>query len=281
MNEIETALLVFVLLLGGTGLGVLLRPLLPEEHRKHETVQLVQLVLGMLVTFAALVLSLLTTSAKTSFDTATNDMRAFAGDLIQLDTSLRDLGPEAEEARAALRRYTAAAIASTWLQEKPPPGDYYPRLADTNNDELESTELGTLLNSVGHRIATFEPHGRYQTALVAYLGDLFARVRDARWRLIEEAHGTLSRPFFVMLTLWLVLIFLMFGLIAPHNALAFVMIALGAVSISSSVYVMVDLDTPFTGQIVIPSDSMREALAHMSRPHVPLAPSTPPVPQPQ
>ena len=35
MTEIETALLVFVLLLGGTGLGVLLRPLLPEEHRKH------------------------------------------------------------------------------------------------------------------------------------------------------------------------------------------------------------------------------------------------------
>lgn len=76
MTELGYAALVFVLLLGGTGLGVLLKPLLPEEHRKHETVQLVQLVVGMLVTFAALVLSLLTASAKTSYDTATDDMRA-------------------------------------------------------------------------------------------------------------------------------------------------------------------------------------------------------------
>jgi len=273
MTEIETALLVFVLLLGGTGLGVLLRPLLPEEHRKHETVQLVQLVLGMLVTFAALVLSLLTTSAKSSFDTATNDMRAYAGELIQLDGSLRDLGPGADAARVALRRYTAAAIASTWLQEKPPPGNDYPRVPAASHDEIESVELGALLDSVGHRIAAFEPHGRYQTALEARLTDLFARVRDTRWRLIEEAHGSLSRPFFVMLTLWLVLIFLMFGLIAPHNALALVMIALGAVSISSSVYVIVDLDTPFTGQIVIPSDAMRDALSHMNRPLAPLVPS--------
>lgn len=271
MTEVSTALVVFVLLLGGTGLGVLLRPLLPEEHRKHETVQLVQLVLGMLVTFAALVLSLLTTSAKSSYDTATDDMRAYAADLIQLDASLRDFGPGAEDARAALRRYTAAAIASTWRQERPPPGDDYPRVPGAGDGELESVQLGALLASVGQRIASFEPHGRYQAALEARLGDLFARVRDTRWRLIEEAHGTLSRPFFAMLTLWLILIFLSFGLIAPHNALAFVMIALGAVSISSSVYVIVDLDTPFTGQIVIPSDSMRDALAHMNRPLAPQA----------
>ena len=98
------------------------------------------------------------------------------------------------------------------------------------------------------------------------LSQMFDRVTDTRWRLIEEAHSTLSRPFFVMLTLWLILIFLSFGLIAPHNALALVMIGLGAVSISSSIYVIVDLDTPFTGQLVVPSDSMRDALAHMNVP---------------
>ncbi|WP_322048901.1 hypothetical protein [Paraburkholderia sp. J67] len=265
MIEIGLALLVFVLLLGGTGLGVLLRPMLPEEHRKHETVQLVQLVLGMLVTFAALVLSLLTASAKSSFDTATNDMRAYAADLIQLDARLRDYGPDAEPARLALRRYTASAIASTWPQERPPEGDY-PRVAGARDGQIESIALGAMLNDVGRQIDTLAPHDRYQSALAARLIDVFGRVRDTRWRLIEEAHGTVSRPFFAMLTLWLILIFLSFGLIAPHNALAMVMIALGAVSISSSVYVIVDLDTPFTGEIIIPSDSMRDALAHMNQP---------------
>lgn len=265
MTEIGSAILVFVLLLGGTGLGVLLRPLLPEEHRKHETVQLVQLVIGMLVTFAALVLSLLTASAKTSFDTAANDMRAYAADLIQLDTRLRDYGPEADTARTLLRAYTAGAIASTWSREAPPPGNYYPRDPNVSNDHLESVSLGALLDSVGQQINRFAPHDAFHQATMNTLAQLFARVTDTRWRIIEEAPGTISGPFFTMLVLWLILIFLSFGLVSPHNALAIVLIVLGTVSISSAVFVIVDLDTPFSGQLIVPSGAMRDALAHMLR----------------
>lgn len=264
MTEIQSAILVFVLLLGGTGLGILLRPLLPEEHRRHETVQLVQLVIGMLVTFAALVLGLLTASAKASFDTASNDMRAYSAELIQLDTRLREYGPDAAGPRNALRAYTAAAIASTWPAETPPPGNDYPRVPALDPDQLESRPLGALLNSVGRQIDALAPRDRFQQVLAADIQQHFARVTDTRWRLIEEAHSSISRPFFAMLVLWLIVIFLSFGLIAPRNALAIVTILLGALSISSAVYVIVDLDTPFTGVIVIPSASMRNELEHMS-----------------
>ncbi|TDV09513.1 DUF4239 domain-containing protein [Paraburkholderia caballeronis] len=271
MHEIASALLVFVLLLGGTGLGVLLRPLVPEEHKAHETVQLVQLVVGMLVTFAALVLGLLTASAKSSFDDATTTLRTYAAELIQLDTRLRDYGDGANDVRARLRSYTAGAIASTWPADAPP-GDYYPRVRAQGGDDLESTQLGVLLDSVGREIRALAPRDRYEAALVGELATQFERVSDTRWRLIEEAHSSISKPFFTMLTLWLIVIFLSFGLIAPRNALALVTIMLGAVSIASAVYVIVDLDTPFDGPIVIASDSMRDALAHMSRPQTALAP---------
>ncbi|WP_208952457.1 hypothetical protein [Rahnella sp. ChDrAdgB13] len=120
MTEIGFALLVFTLLLAATLVGMVVRPLLPEEHKAHETVQLVQLVIGMLLTFAALVLSLMTASAKSNFDTLTNDFRSYAADLIQLDVTLRDYGPEADAARLNLRLYTAAAIASTWPADVKP-----------------------------------------------------------------------------------------------------------------------------------------------------------------
>jgi hypothetical protein len=100
-----------------------IRRLLPEEHKAQETVQLVQLVNGMLVTFAALMLSLLTASAKADFDTVTDDFHVFASDLIQLDTVLRTYGGEGDQARELLRSYTAATIASTWPHERLPPGD--------------------------------------------------------------------------------------------------------------------------------------------------------------
>ena len=55
---------VLVILLGCSALGLLVRPLLSERHRSREVIEFVQLVVAMLVTFAALVLGLLTSSVK-------------------------------------------------------------------------------------------------------------------------------------------------------------------------------------------------------------------------
>ncbi|WP_208952456.1 hypothetical protein [Rahnella sp. ChDrAdgB13] len=93
----------------------------------------------------------------------------------------------------------------------------------------------------------------------------FDRLIQARWRLIEVSHSSMSQPFFTMLTFWLMIIFLSFGLIAPRNALAIVTITLGALSIASAIYVIVDLDSPFTGPIMISSQPMQEALQHLLR----------------
>ncbi|CAD6530890.1 hypothetical protein LMG28727_02729 [Paraburkholderia kirstenboschensis] len=266
MSEIGSALLVFVLLLAATGIGVWVRPLLPEEHKAHETVQLVQLVIGMLVTFAALVLGLMTASAKSAFDTASNDLRTYAADIIELDTTLRDYGSDTEPARNLLRVYTAAAIASTWPKEPAPTGDYPTHLGSPDNSQrLENVRLGEMLTSVGRQLRQLRAHDPLQQHALDDGLTQFRRVVDARWKIIEEAHSSISQPFLKTLTFWLCVIFLSFGLIAPRNALALVTISLGAVSIASAIYVIVDLDTPLTGPIMISSLPMRDALEHLRR----------------
>ncbi|WP_176059169.1 hypothetical protein [Paraburkholderia sp. BCC1876] len=266
MSEISSALLVFLLLLGTTGIGVWVRPLLPEEHKAHETVQLIQLVIGMLVTFAALVLGLMTASAKASFDTTSNDLRTYAADLIEFDTTLREYGADTSRARDLLRQYTAAAIASTWPGEPAPSGDY-PKDVGTqdNSQKLENVRLGDMLTAVGRELRQLRAHDPLQQRTLEDGLLQYRRVVDARWKIIEEAHSSISQPFFTTLTFWLGVIFLSFGLIAPRNALALVTICLGAVSIASAVYVIVDLDTPFTGPIVVSSQPMRDALGHLSQ----------------
>jgi hypothetical protein len=266
MSEIGSALLVFALLLVVTALGVWVRPLLPEEHKAHETVQLIQLVMGMLVTFAALVLGLMTASAKSSFDTESNDLRTFAADLIEFDTTMREYGSDTDEARRLLRLYTAAAIASTWPNEPAPTGDY-PRDIGTQDStqKLENVRLGDMLTAVGRQLRQLRAHDPLQQRALNDALTQYRRAVDARWKIIEEAHSSISLPFFMTLTFWLCVIFLSFGLIAPRNALAMVMISLGAVSIASAIYVIADLDTPFTGPIVIASSPMRDALVHLRR----------------
>jgi hypothetical protein len=75
MTEFCDAGLVLVILLGSSALGLYVRPLLSERHRSREVIEFVQLVVAMVMTFAALVLGLLTSSVKSSFDKVGNDLR--------------------------------------------------------------------------------------------------------------------------------------------------------------------------------------------------------------
>ncbi|MDR5738866.1 hypothetical protein [Caballeronia sp. LZ016] len=267
MTEIESAVLVFVLLLASTGIGAMVRPLLPEEHKAQETVQLVQLLVGMLVTFAALVLGLLTASAKTVFDTTDNDVRSYAAAIIELDHTMRDYGAELAETRALLRAYTAAAVASTWPGETPPAGDDYPKVESSPHasGKLASRALGDMLSRGQRQVRLLEPADAYHRKLADEAATRFDQLIALRWKLIEEAHGSISYPFDRILVGWLLIIFLCFGLIAPRNALSLVTITLGALSIASAVLVILDLDTPFSGPIMVHSQPMREAFAYQSR----------------
>ena len=85
-----------------------------------------QITIGLLVTFAALVLGLLTATVKQRYDETAQDRQAYALQLTMLDRCLADYGPETAASRGDIHSYTAAVIASTWPDEPPPAGVQYP-----------------------------------------------------------------------------------------------------------------------------------------------------------
>lgn len=267
MTELGDAVILLLVLLGGSALGIAVRPLLSEHHRSRETTDLIQLVMTMLVTFAALVLGLLTSSVKGSFDTVDNDLRTFSIQLIQLDRSLSQYGSPAEPARKLLRSYTAAAIASTWTGEPKPPGDYYPIQvsAPPSAESIESASLGDLLTHLETELRQLEPQDPMHRRLSLTMLNQFELLMRLRWKLIEEGHNSISMPFYIVLSFWLVIIFASFGLSAPRNVLSYVTILLGALSIASVMFVILDLDTPFDGLFMVGSQPMRDALAQLNR----------------
>ena len=263
MTEPFEAGIVLLVLVASSALGLIVQPYLSEHHRSRETMELIRLVVAMLVTFTALVLGMLTTSVKSSFDKADSGMKGFAAELIQLDESLRQYGGEAASAREQLRNYTAAVIASIWFEEVTPPSNYYPK--GLPHGMSESLALGDKLNQVGLMIRQLEPQYAMRRQLVADCIQRFNRVTERRWQLIEDAGGVISVPFASVVILWLAIVFASFGLNAPRNALVCVTISIAAVSIASVIYLILDLDSPFTGVIAVSSHAMRGALAHLSR----------------
>jgi hypothetical protein len=95
--------------------------------------------------------------------------------------------------------------------------------------------------------------------------DQLDRLLDQRWKLIEEAHNSISLPFYLVLMFWLAIVFGSLGLSAPRNVLAYTTITLGALAIASAVFVLLDLRTPFVGNLAVTSQPMRDALAHLSQ----------------
>ena len=61
------------------------------------------------------------------------------------------------------------------------------------------------------------------------------------------------------------LVFVSFGLQAQRNAFTIVAIAMGALSVATVIFVIANLDTPYTGLFGIPSTAMRLALSDMLR----------------
>ena len=184
MPNLWPTLLLLVILCASAAIGFFVHSHLPEQHRSAQSIGLVQLVIGLLVTFIAIVLGLLTTSVKAGFDTAYNARGHYAGELAQMDRCLRDYGPETAPIREQLRAYVAAVIASTWPNEPPPANVSYPdasKMARTG----ENPVLASLMNDVGLKTRSLLPPDPVHQSLMAACVQDYHDLIEARWAVIE------------------------------------------------------------------------------------------------
>ena len=95
---------------------------MPEPQTSKELTEFIKLIIVLLVTIAAVVFGLQTTSVKSAFDTAEHDRANYAAQLTLLDQCMRNYGLGSEFIRRHLQSFTAAAIASNWRSEAAPLG---------------------------------------------------------------------------------------------------------------------------------------------------------------
>jgi hypothetical protein len=260
MADFWTAGVVLVLVLASSAVGLFLQTALRERHRGRETTDAVRLVISILVTFTALVLGLATSSVKSSYDQFDSRLRGYASDITQLDERMREYGDAADPIRAKLRTYVAAAIADTWREEPRPTGTY-PHFSDPPSYERQP--LGALLLDVDIAIRRLESADDFHRKLADILASRMTETLQQRWLLVVNPQDTISSPLLILMTSWLVMIFGVFGLISPRNFVVYATILMCALSLSSAVYLILDLDKPLDGVIQVSSAPMRDALRHI------------------
>ncbi|MFO1461039.1 MAG: hypothetical protein U1G08_16745 [Verrucomicrobiota bacterium] len=241
-------------ILGGALLGMALQRLLPGHHLGKEMQDLVKLSAGTIATLTALVLGLLVSSAKSSYDGINTGIVQGSAKIILLDRALSRVGPEAQPARDQLKRAVAGGIEQVW------PGE------STGTSSLTAFEKARGMELVQDQIRTLTPHNDVQKQLLAQSQQLANDLGQLRWLLIEQAHGQLPFPLLLILVFWLSLLFVSFGLFAPKNLTALVVLTVGSTAISAAIFLVMELSEPLDGLIRVSSAPMRNALQHLSDP---------------
>jgi hypothetical protein len=248
VSAIGIGLIVLVCVFGGSLLGMFLHTILPEHHLNADSKDVIKLGMGLTATMSALVLALLTNSAKGSFDTQRNELTQMAANIILLDRILAHYGPETKDARDLLKGTVANMINRMWPEEGSAPL-LEPVAAEAFYDKIQS----------------LSPQNEVQRALQGQALKMSVDIGQARWLLFEQGGRSIPMPFLVLLIFWVTVIFLSFGLFAPRNATVVVTLFLCAISVSGAIYLIMELDHPFGGLVQISSASLRSALSQIDK----------------
>jgi Protein of unknown function (DUF4239) len=252
MKDLLISLLAFVLIFGGALAGMAVRPRLSESHLNSDSKDVVKLTAGLIGTLAALVLGLLIASAKGTFDQETSQVRQMTANIILLDDLLAQYGPEAASLRKLLRQSIPPLANRLWHEQELPAG---------KSVQFEATaEAATFENE----LERLSPKDDAQRSLQSRAVQAFTDGAQIRLQLFAQTGGSIPVPFLVILVFWLGAIFASVTLFARANLVVMAALSICALSFACAIFLVLELDNPFTGLMGISSATLRSALLPLS-----------------
>lgn len=246
MTSVAVAVTIFFCLFIGALVGMGLRTIIPQEHLDSDTRDLIKLGVGLIGTMSALVLGLLVASTKGAYDTEKSELAQIAGNVILLDRVLAHYGSETADVRGALRTTIAGMAAG-------------------NGRKSQLAQLGRAGPGRGEvvfdKLQDLAPHSDAQRDLLAQAKSLAISLGQTRWLLFAQSGTSISTPFLVIVVFWLTVLYVSFGLFAPRNPTALITLVVSALSVAGALFLILDLDHPFSGLMQIPDTPLRNALA--------------------
>jgi hypothetical protein len=254
VSALSLGLVTFVCAFGGALAGTFVRSLLPPTHLSKESQDVMRLGMGLVATMTALLLGLVTASARSSFDSQDASVRVNAANLLTLDRLLARYGPDTQATRALLRQTVAYRIEAMWP-----------------SDGSRGTGLSSIsapsppVENIENQILALEPGSEAQRWLKSEALKLSEDVIKSRWRILTSQGGSVSVVFVGVVIFWLTVTFASFGLYAQPNASVTAVLFVAALSVAAAVFLLIELDAPFDGLIKISAEPMRFALSQLGQ----------------
>jgi len=250
MTALETGCIVALLLACAALLGTRISRRLPDHHLSPDSKEAIKLATAVVGTLSALALGFLVASAKTTFDDAETELKTSAARLILLDRVLAQYGAETAEARKKLANLVELRITQSWG------GLAGATIGTRTADDLGVEPVQTILRGL---TPEDDVHRLLKTRALDVSGD----IAQAHWLVLETGNEGLPTAFLVVLTFWLIVIFLTFGLLSPYNGTVISIVIVCAISVGGAIFIVIDMAHPYGGLIYVSDEPLRVALSRM------------------
>lgn len=255
MSPFVAGAIVLTCTFGGALLGMWLRVALPANHLSNEAKETVRLGVGLVATMTALVLGLVTSAAKSSFDGIDKEVTNTAIQLLTLDRTLARYGPETGEVRQALKRSIGERIEMIWPQGAATAVRLDPIRAGAPSE----------VERLADEIRALAPQNDAQRALQTRALNQAEALLQARWFVIGSVGSSVPVLFQAVLVFWLAITFVSFGLFAPSNSTVRIVLFVCALSVGGAVYLVLEMDSPFHGLVKVSPSPLRYAHTHLGQ----------------
>jgi len=204
--------------------------------------------MGTIATMTAIVLGLLVASAKGYYDTQGRELTEMSAKVVLLDRILAHYGPEASDARSLLRDLVAGMLDRLW-----------------NNSSASALDQRGAGDVFFDKIQDLAPKNDAQKSLQGRALGVAMDVAQTRLLMFEQASSTISIPLLLVVVFSLSITFASFSLHASPNPTVIVTLILCALSVAGTLFLILEMYSPFHGLIQVSSDPLRNALAQLGR----------------
>jgi Protein of unknown function (DUF4239) len=252
MYALSISLVVFVLMFAGALAGVPVRPLLLEKHVHPDSREVVKMVTGLVGHAGCTGAGAVDLVREKFVRSETGQVRQMTATIILLDDLLGQYGPEATPVRALLRQSVQPLANRIWHEGAS---------SIAKPVVFQSTAQ---LSAFENQLAGLSPNDDAQRSLQSRAIQAFTEGAQIRLQLFAQTGNSIPTPFLIILIFWLSAIFASFTLFSQTNLIVMASLFVCALSFAGAIFLVLELDNPFTGLMGISSATLRNALLPLS-----------------
>jgi hypothetical protein len=232
--------------------GMWLQKLLPEAHMSAGARDMIGAVMSLIALFLALVLGTLVGSSYGFHAQQKSNVEEMAAQAIQLDMALTAFRENGAPVRRGIRASIDQAYRAIWADDhKPLPQDI--------------VALAASFKTLNAAVAQLEAKTPQETAALPVVQSSLHAIEKTRLKIAMQMASPIAWPLIVVVVTWAMLLFAGYGVLAHLNSTAVIATLIGAFTVGSAVFIIIDLNHPFTGAFRIPGSAMRQTLDALAR----------------